>query len=369
MVPKIVIFVVFYVFLSLQLCPSIAQTNWIRVGYYKYSSKYGFPISKINSAFFTHIVCAYTVVNSTSYQLSLSPADEESLSIFAETMKKNNPSVAILLCVGGNRVSYSTFSSMVSNSSYRESFINSSIKVARLYGFQGIDFYWSYPETNSDAFNMGILFQEWRVAIGSEARNSNNSQLILTAQIPYSPCVSSTSYPIETMQQHLDWVHVVSEGLTSPLWTNLTSAHAPLYDPSNLRNTDAGIREWVDRGLSANKLVLNLPFYGYAWKLENPVNNGVGARATGPAISTDGYLTYKQIKNYIKQYGPDVRVRYSSTYVVNYWTEGTTWIGFDDVEAITAKVSYAKEKKLLGYFVWEVSFDDNWVLSRTAGKL
>ncbi|XP_031247797.1 class V chitinase-like [Pistacia vera] len=255
---------------------------------------------------------------------------------------------------------------MVSNSSYRKSFINSSIKVARLHGLQGIDFYWNYPETNSDGFNMGILLQEWRAAIDSEARNSNNWQLILTAQVKYSPSVSSISYPTEKMQQHLDWVHVVAEGYTTPLMTDLTSAHATLYDPSTFVNTDYGIREWIDRGLSANKLVLNLPFYGYSWKLENPVNNGVGAPATGPAISTDGFLTYKQIKYYIKQYAPDVRVRYNSTYVVNYWTEGTTWIGFDDVEAITAKVSYAKEKKLLGYFVWEVSFDDNWVLSRTA---
>ncbi|KAJ0045366.1 hypothetical protein Pint_05398 [Pistacia integerrima] len=57
---------------------------------------------------------------------------------------------------------------------------------------------------------------------------------------------------------------------------------------------------------------------------------------------------------------------YNSTYVANYWSKGTTWIGFDDVEAIRAKVSYAKEKKLLGYFVWQVSYDVSWVLSKTA---
>ncbi|KAJ0030709.1 hypothetical protein Pint_14625 [Pistacia integerrima] len=248
--------------------------------------------------------------------------------------------VGILPCVGGSGVSYSTFSSMVSDSSYRKSFINSSIKVARLYGLQGIDFYLSYPETNSDGFNMGILLQEWRAAIDSEARNSNNSKLILTAQIPYSPSVSSTSYPIQTMQKHLDWVHVVSED-------------SPLLSRQSLQAL----------------MQLCMTQVIYATGMLNPVNNGVGTPATGPAISTDGFLTYKQIKYYIKQYAPDVRVRYNSTYVVNYWTEGTTWIGFDDVEAITAKVSYAKEKKLLGYFVWEVSFDDNWVLSRTAVKL
>ncbi|KAJ0030084.1 hypothetical protein Pint_14768 [Pistacia integerrima] len=114
----------------------------------------------------------------------------------------------------------------------------------------------------------------------------------------------------------------------------------------------------------------DLSFYGCAWTLENPMDNSIGAPAKGAAINIPhGGVTYREIKDYINQYGPDVQVRYNSTYVVNCWTKGTTWIGFDDVEAIRTKVTYAKEKKLLGYFVWQVSYDVNWVLSKTAGKL
>ncbi|MED6151314.1 hypothetical protein PIB30_081307 [Stylosanthes scabra] len=39
---------------------------------------------------------------------------------------------------------------------------------------------------------------------------------------------------------------------------------------------------------------------------------------------------------------------------------------FDDVDAVKTKVSYAREKNLLGYAVWELSHDDNWVLSTAA---
>ncbi|XP_075665587.1 cysteine-rich receptor-like protein kinase 34 [Castanea sativa] len=60
---------------------------------------------------------------------------------------------------------------------------------------------------------------------------------------------------------------------------------------------------------------------------------------------------------------------YNATYVVNYCTVGSSWIGFDDVEVVRIKVSYAREKKLLGYFVWQVPYDDNWVLSLAAKKL
>ncbi|KAK1551725.1 hypothetical protein Q3G72_003447 [Acer saccharum] len=57
---------------------------------------------------------------------------------------------------------------------------------------------------------------------------------------------------------------------------------------------------------------------------------------------------------------------YNATYVVNYCSIGTSWIGFDDVEVVKIKVSYAKERNLLGYFVWQVPYDDNWLLSQAA---
>ncbi|KAF5469579.1 hypothetical protein F2P56_013642 [Juglans regia] len=75
-------------------------------------------------------------------------------------------------------------------------------------------------------------------------------------------------------------------------------------------------------------------------------------------------MNYKDIKGYIQRYG--AAVMYNATYVVQYCIVGSTWIGFDDVEVVKIKVSFAKEMKLLGYFVWQVPYDDNWELSRAA---
>ncbi|XP_031272559.1 cysteine-rich receptor-like protein kinase 19 [Pistacia vera] len=322
----------------------MAQTNWIRAGFYEYN-QYEFPVSEINFALFTHIICDYASVNSTSYQLSLSPADDQHLSDFTHTIKQNNPSVTTVLSIYIN--GDATYSTMVSTSSNRKSLIDSSIKIARRYGFEG-------PGTSIDMFNMGILFKEWKAAIDLEATNSSRSALILTAMVYHTPKIYSTSYPIESIQQHLDRVHLF----------------ASLYDPYNFDNADFGIAEWIDGGLSANKIVFFLPFYGFAWRLENPMDNGIGALAKQlPTNLEGGIVAYKEIKNYIEQYGPDVHVRYNSTYVVNYWTKGTTWYCFDDVEAIRTKVSYAKEKKLLGYVVWQISYDYNWILSSTAAEV
>jgi GH18 family chitinase len=77
-------------------------------------------------------------------------------------------------------------------------------------------------------------------------------------------------------------------------------------------------------------------------------------------------MSYKAIKAYIQTNGADVR--YNATYVVKFFTVGSAWVCFDDVDVVKIKVSYAKQKKLLGYYVWQVSLDDNWELSVAAGK-
>ncbi|KAH9700061.1 Receptor-like serine/threonine-protein kinase [Citrus sinensis] len=367
MASKIIILVL-HIFIFSESLPARAQTL-IRAGYW--DSGGGFPVSDVNSALFTHLMCGFADVNSTSYELSLLPSDEKQFSNSTHTVKIKNPSITTLLSIGGgNDVSYSTYSSMASNPSSRKSFIDSSIKIARLYGFQGLDLSWSQANTSWDNYNIAILFKEWRAAVDLEARNnSSQSQLILTATVSYSPFLTEATYPVDFIRQYLNWVHVFTTDYSAPTWTNFTGAHAALYDPNSDSNTEYGITEWIEEGLSADKLVLCLPFYGYAWTLVKPEDNGIGAAATGPALSEDGLVSYREIKNHIKSYGPNVHVLYNSTYVVNYCSIGKIWFGFDDVEAIRVKVAYAKEKKLRGYHVWLVSYDHDWMLSQAAASM
>ncbi|KAJ0031800.1 hypothetical protein Pint_14748 [Pistacia integerrima] len=363
---NILIFV-FHIFLFFQLRPSSAQ-DLVRAGYYQCSENHT-DVSDINSSLFTHLISGFAAINSTTYQLSLL-SSEKCFSIFTDTVKQKNPSVITLLSIGNENANYSIFVSMVSNSFYRKSFIDSSIQVARLYGFQGLDLFGLYPNTVSHMSSMGILFEEWRDAIQLEAKNSSRSELIFTTGVYYSTSIpSGSTYPVDSIRQYLDWVHVVASEYSIPGKYQYTGVNAALYDPAGVKNTNYGIREWINAGLSANKLVLLLPFYGYEWTLVNSKDNSIGAPAAGPANkTTNGHLTYKMIKDEIERHGPNVQVIYNETYVVNYFTIGTSWINFDDVEAIRAKVSYAKEKGLLGYVAWQVSYDDNCVLSEAAAS-
>ncbi|KAI9199070.1 hypothetical protein LWI28_026813 [Acer negundo] len=216
------------------------------------------------------------------------------------------------------------------------------------------------------ALTWTILIFSLKNGVTDEATNSTKTKLILTAVVNYFPKVNSQNYPVDSIQKYLDWVHVRDGEYFSPkYWTNFTAAPTALYNPnSTVNNTDYGIRSWIDAGLYPKKMVLLLPYYGYAWNLKNPNENGMGAPANGQAQVSG--LAYKEIKNYIDRY--KAKVTFDANYVVNYLTMGTSWVAFDDVEAIQHKVSYAKEKGLLGYFVWQVAYDDNWMLSKTAAE-
>lgn len=185
---SIIVSIIFHTLLHSELHPAKAKP-WIRVGYLNLSEVS--TISGINYDLFTHLICSSADINSTTYQLSLSSPSDENQVAKGWVLKKENPSITILLSIGqGMDTNYSIYSSMVRNSSHRKSFIDSSIRIARLYGFQGLDFAWTAPNTSTDMFNIGLLFDEWRiVATKLEAKNSSRQQspLILTARFRYSP--------------------------------------------------------------------------------------------------------------------------------------------------------------------------------------
>ncbi|KAK8295280.1 hypothetical protein V6Z12_D05G054200 [Gossypium hirsutum] len=308
MASKIIFFFLFILFPSSQFHLCGAQTL-VKAGYWYASGE--FPIQDINSALFTHLSYAFADVNASNYQLLIPSASQQYLSTFPTIVKRRNPSVKPLLSIwngisatgksiAGENVNDSVLSSMVSASSKRKSFIDSSIKTARRYGFQGIDLFWVWPNS-TDLSNIGVLLDEWRAAINSEQRQP-----------------------------------------------------------------DFGIREWLNKGMPPSKLVLGLPYHGYAWKLVSSQDNAIGAPASGPAVNIDGSMGYKAIKSYIRDYGYGATSVYNATYVVNLLTTPTIWINFDDVETIKAKMSYVKEKKLIGFKAFQLSNDDNWVLSRAA---
>lgn len=253
------------------------------------------------------------------------------------------------------------------NSSSRQSFIKSSLEAARTYGFDGLDLCGVVPSDTTNMTNVGFLLEELKEGIDSESKTSRKARLLLTMAGYCQEGSDSVIYPIDSMSRSLDWLHIIAYDYHLPTKERFIYPHAALFDPESQQNTDFCIIVYISRGFPVNKMVLGLPYHGYAWKLDNAHEISVGSPADGPAFTIDGSVAYKMIKSYIQGIGYGTVSVYNSTYVVEFFFKGTTWINFDGPETIRRKAAYAREKGLLGYIVFQVSNDDDWVLSR-AGK-
>ncbi|KAK9130937.1 hypothetical protein Sjap_011424 [Stephania japonica] len=281
----------------------ILSQDVVRAAYWFPDS--GIESSNIDASLFTHLFCAFADINSQTNQVTVSPANIAPFSAFTRTLQQKNPSIKTLMSIGGGNTPRQYFSSMASSSTSRKAFIDSSINLARSFGFNGLDLDWEYPNNTSDMANLGILLVEWRNAVVAEARASGKPTLLLTAAFYYASKINSLSYPIQETGRSLDWINVMA------------------YDM---------------------------------------------APATGPVVgpgfsSRYGAIGFKQIKDFIQR--EKATEVYSESIGTNYCYAGAKWIGFDDYQSISAKVSYAKQNRLLGYFAWHVANDLNWLLSRT----
>lgn len=89
-------------------------------------------------------------------------------------------------------------------------------------------------------------------------------------------------------------------------------------------------------------------------------NHGLLAPANGQETAGDGSMGYNQIRQFIEQNGA-VKV-FDATMVGDYCYAGTVWIGYDDTQSVSTKVSYA-EVEFAWLITWHVGVDYNWVLS------
>ncbi|KAH0652093.1 hypothetical protein KY289_029771 [Solanum tuberosum] len=366
MANSIKLFLLFF-FLQ-QLIFSNGQNNVVKGGYWFRDS--GLSLNNIDSTLFTHLFCAFANLNPQSNQLVISPEDQDSFRQFTSTVTGKNPSVKTLLSIGGGRADRTAYGVMARTPNSRKSFIDSSIKLARQLGFHGLDLDWEYPESTIDMTNLGILLDEFRAAINTEARNSGRASLFLTAAVSNTPRVNGLNYPVQSVARNLDWLNVMSYDFYGPNWSpSQTNSHAQLFDPVSHVSGSDGTTSWIQAGVAAQKLVLGIPFYGYAWQLVNANNHGLRAPANGKSSAgsiDDGSMTYIQIRNYIVQ--NRATTVYNATIVGDYCYSGNAWISYDDTQTVTNKVTYVKGRGLRGYFAWHVAADQNWVLSKTASQ-
>jgi chitinase len=253
-------------------------------------------------------------------------------------LKKQKPSLKVLLMIGGWGDKADGFSEMARDAKKRALFCQTCAEHIKNYNLDGIDIDWEYPTAGpsengkhpDDTRNFNIVLKELREAIGNEKI------------ISYASSANADYVDWATAMLYLDYVNVMTYDMGNPPYHN-----APLYYSASItkkRSVDQSVSLHKSKGIPAERLVMGVPFYGHG---TDPYKADVKYNEMSTVFSS-------------KYEGKNIR-KWDAVAKVPYLVDeaGTFLLGYDDEESVTLKGEYVMQKKLLGVMFWEYRHDDS----------
>jgi chitinase len=253
-------------------------------------------------------------------------------------LKKQKPSLKVLLMIGGWGDKADGFSEMARDAKKRALFCQTCAEHIKNYNLDGIDIDWEYPTAGpsengkhpDDTRNFNIVLKELREAIGNEKI------------ISYASSANADYVDWATAMLYLDYVNVMTYDMGNPPYHN-----APLYYSASItkkRSVDQSVSLHKSKGIPADRLVMGVPFYGHG---TDPYKADVKYNEMSTVFSS-------------KYEGKNIR-KWDTVAKVPYLVDeaGTFLLGYDDEESVTLKGEYVMQKKLLGVMFWEYRHDDS----------
>lgn len=340
------------------------------VGYYAAWSAYsGFTPDKLDGSKLTHINYSFANIGS-DLKISLGYPDID-ISNFKKmkALKKKYPKLKTLIAVGGWTWS-GRFSDVALTDASRTAFAESCVDFIVKYGFDGIDIDWEYPvaggmPTNisrpKDKVNFTLLMKKLREKIDARGKKDGKDYILTFAG------ASSNSYlkniELSKLEQYIDYANIMTYDIHGT-WDAYSDFNAPLYknsdsSPQYKWSVDQGINAWLKAGISPEKIVMGVPFYGYIYKEVGNTNKGLYKKYSGSSS-----ISYENvIKNYLNKSG--YKRYFHSESKVPWLFNGSTFISYEDKQSIGLKAKYIKSKGLGGAMIWELSQDPQKVLLET----
>jgi len=276
-------------------------------------------------------------------------------------LKKQNPSLTVLVSVGGWLWS-GAFTDMALTQSSRAAFIASVVEFVDHHQLDGLDIDWEYPGLagstqhfrSEDKQTYTLLLKELRVRF-NELEKQLHRPLYLTIATGASP-EFLTHTEMNKVQQYVDTVNLMAYDYYEPDSDAITGHHAPLFtnpaDPKKI-SADASVKQYEQAGVAPAKIVLGVPFYGHVWGHVPAVNHGLyqpGTKVNNPWVQYGGIDA--MLKNgFIRYWDPVANAPYL------YNAEKQTFVSYDDPDSLVLKCNYVLENKLRGVMFWDYESD------------
>jgi chitinase len=294
------------------------------------------------------------------------PNDSANLAMLVG-LRKENPSLSILISVGGWLWS-GGFSDAALTERSRQLFIQSAVDFVGLNDLDGLDVDWEYPGLpgaghafrSEDGQNFTTLLKEIRARFDKESAKKGGKLLLTFAAGAEDDFLAHTE--MAEAQRYVDSVNLMSYDYYEPGSGPMTGHHAPLFanpaDPQKV-SADASVIAFEKAGVPAKKLVLGVPFYGHMWG--EVADRDHGLYQPGKPIP-NAYAPFSLIDSSMLNQGFTRYWDATSSVPYLYSAEKQVFVSYEDAESLTAKCRYVVAHKLGGMMFWNYSND-------SAGKL
>ncbi|MBE9608456.1 glycoside hydrolase family 18 protein [Chitinilyticum piscinae] len=295
-------------------------------------------------------------------------------------LKKANPNLKVVISLGG--WTWSKYFSDAALPANREAFVKSCVdqfvkgdveKGGKIVPglakgvFDGIDIDWEYPGSSGNAGNIvraedtenyTALLQEFRKQLNAVDKN-----LLLTIAAP-APSSKTATIELNKIHAPLNWINIMTYDFSGG-WSSVTGHNANLLGTKkDSGSVDGSVKDYLEAGVPANKIVVGVPFYGYGWKVSKTDNNGMYQAVSAKA---KGRLEEGQDKYDVVKTKPGKLFRDEATQSAWKFDGKEVWT-FDDADTMKAKVDFVKKNKLAGVMVWELSGDKTGELTTLIGN-
>ncbi|MCP2267746.1 glycosyl hydrolase family 18 protein [Actinokineospora diospyrosa] len=310
-------------------------------------------------------------------------------------LKVKYPNIKILISLGGWTYS-KYFSDVAATDASRKKFVSSCIDTyingnIKAYGgaggpgtaagiFDGIDIDWEWPGSAdghpgnhwspNDKDNLTALLKEFREQLDAKSKTTGK-RYELQAFTPADPGKVQAGWDVPKIFDYLDVANVQGydfhgSGSDNSWEPNRTGHQGNLYpdaeDPYNNKfSVEGAIKAYTDKGANPRKLTLGLAFYGRGWQgVPDNGKKGEWQSATGAApgqfAEEAGTRGYSNLLASV----PNCTIYHDTASIATACHTGGTngqWWTFDDAWSIQQKITWLKQKKLLGVMAWEMSGD------------
>ncbi|PNP44197.1 hypothetical protein THARTR1_11088 [Trichoderma harzianum] len=355
------------------------------IGYYEswssYSGRCGslkpsqLPVSALNIVNF-----AFAYISPETAQIipmvgedgtTLDDSEADKLYKAVTSARFGNPNTGFWLALGGwtfndnNTIFQPVFGQIASNGGFRRQFAENLVAFMSEYGFDGVDIDWEYPGagdrggTKNDYDNFPLLLQAIRQAFNDHGHGRWGISITAPSSYWYLQW-----FNLGELVKHVNYINLMSYDLHG-IWDQNNEIGKQILAHTNLTEVDHALELFWRNNVDPKMINLGVAFYGRSYKLADASCRLPGCRFSGPGdkgecSNTEGYLSYREIMDKIKQAGDSAEELWDEVAGVKMLVyDSNNWISYDDSTTFQQKVDFANQRGLAGLMIWAVDQDDD----------